>query len=433
MFREDLEILEENTQNLLESIKESDIKEHNTIYLDGAYLYNSKKNVVENKKIDYKDIKSTQYSILQRFDIWVVIASMIFSITFYFLLFTIIISGNKIFIIFLILVYIIGTFIIQNLLLSDNFKFHSKNDFIKDMSKIINSKAYLTFYRTSKIKILDYPGMYIYDITGNLIIPKNINYIKIKSAIFYIDSYYKEFLKMFEEVYGSNYLTLSYLKYNDEIINIKNKVYKINSNANDLASILTTILCLLMLQWIQIVYIQISSNFKCLEISPTKFICKESKEIAGTNIIIEGKKIKSRIFVFVGDIYQNQNCDLNKKYTKALEEKKREIEEKRQRQKEIEDNTFILSIFETKDYFIKIYRKYENVYLNLETFGNYKNAKINKYLGYYNKEIKEEIIKEKGSITYCPCGVNFKIYVIFYEYNYNIQIGEENYKFKYNE
>ena len=291
MFREDLEILEENTQNLLESIKESDIKEHNTIYLDGAYLYNSKKNVVENKKIDYKDIKSTQYSILQRFDIWVVIASMIFSITFYFLLFTIIISGNKIFIIFLILVYIIGTFIIQNLLLSDNFKFHSKNDFIKDMSKIINSKAYLTFYRTSKIKILDYPGMYIYDITGNLIIPKNINYIKIKSAIFYIDSYYKEFLKMFEEVYGSNYLTLSYLKYNDEIINIKNKVYKINSNANDLASILTTILCLLMLQWIQIVYIQISSNFKCLEISPTKFICKESKEIAGTNIIIEGKKL----------------------------------------------------------------------------------------------------------------------------------------------
>ena len=191
-----------------------------------------------------------------------------------------------------------------------------------------------------------------------------------------------------------------------------------------------------MLQWIQIVYIQISSNFKCLEISPTKFICKESKEIAGTNIIIEGKKIKSRIFVFVGDIYQNQNCDLNKKYTKALEEKRqrqKEIEEKRQRQKEIEDNTFTLSIFETKDYFIKIYRKYEDVYLKLETFGNYKNAKINKYLGYYNKEIKEEIIKEKGSITYCPCGVNFQIYVIFYEYNYNIQIGEENYKFKYNE
>ena len=242
--------------------------------------------------------------------------SIIFSITFYFVLYSIIFTGNKNLIIFLVILYIVGTFIIQNSLIPD--KFNTKIDFIKDISDILNSIAYI--YKEDKDedkkeKEIIYPGEYNVNITGIIKIPKNIYFVKIDGIQYFVDSNYDEFFKQVNYENNNLFVELERKSYSDS----NDGIYKINNNCS--INIFSIILCLSMLRWIQVIFSCIFPD-KCLYIFPVKFITNKYDYVYlndKTEIIIDGINIT-----------QNQDKTSFKSITSKFNKTKNKVNDKKE-------------------------------------------------------------------------------------------------------
>ena len=93
--------------------------------------------------------------------------------TFYFLLITIILIGKTILKIYIGIFYFISC-LSHTLILNESLFYKSKKDFEQKMEAILN--ADVKVYKTVKSKKVDYPIDYVIDLTGEISIPKRINF-----------------------------------------------------------------------------------------------------------------------------------------------------------------------------------------------------------------------------------------------------------------
>ena len=87
-----------------------------------------------------KNFLSAEISKVQEFSIVDIIIMILFCITFYLLLITVIVTGDAISIVFLILIYIIGSLIQLSIVPIPMF-YYSRLEFESDLSKLLNSSV----------------------------------------------------------------------------------------------------------------------------------------------------------------------------------------------------------------------------------------------------------------------------------------------------
>lgn len=117
-------------------------------------------------------------------------------ISFYVLLTAYFISKDIKLLIFFIIVYIIGTFA-QMTTIPDLIKFKTRTQFEKDIYELLNSWVYYKLYY--KEVAATFPAKYTIDMTGELIIPKGYNYVRIKNVEIFADFW--NFKQKFKETY----------------------------------------------------------------------------------------------------------------------------------------------------------------------------------------------------------------------------------------
>jgi len=100
------------------------------------------------------------------------------------------------------------------------------------------------------------------------------------------------------------------------------------------------------------------------------------------------------------------------------------IDEEKKEKQRIKDNTYVLSLFENNNYYIKVKREDDEVYLYFRTRDG-EHYLDNYYLGKYDPEIKEEILYEGRTTIYKPKGAKGRIEVTNYEFKYNLKINDD--------
>ena len=181
-------------------------------------------------------------------NIFPIISSIIISFIFYLVVLTIILTNSILLTVFAVLLYICETFYVQARLL------HTNNDYLEnteqllkdDLKKILNCHVEYHFrYYKNKLK---YPGKYITDATGEINIPKDINFVKIGKYIYLEKDFmnFKDnFFKYYKEERGYGHEVI----YNEKQFTFKCKIYNINNAP--LVNMSTRIMSLLMLQRIK--------------------------------------------------------------------------------------------------------------------------------------------------------------------------------------
>ena len=163
----------ENLNNIIEplnieKINESEIK-----------LYNNKINLKNYVKNDDSKIKVTSIKNISNMDNFPIISSIIISFILYLAVLTIILTNSILLTVFAVLLYICGTFYVQARLLPTNNDYleNTEHLFEDDLKKTLNCHEEYHFrYCKNELK---YPGKYITDATGEINIPKDINFVKI--------------------------------------------------------------------------------------------------------------------------------------------------------------------------------------------------------------------------------------------------------------
>ncbi len=408
--------------------------------------------------------------------------NFIFSFTFYCLLLTSILTIRVMTIILTIIIYILGE-IIQISIIPNLFKYKSRLDFESEMNKILNGYSMITFYKEKENQnSFQYPCRYTIDVTGEINIPKNINFIKIGKIQFFVEKKdFNNFDKKYKTLYKKNIFIKDYIETfyntsliygNKEPILYHNSFYYLNSNSEGYSiNFVIKFLSIFLLQWIYAL-ISLLKKEKFVIIYPAKLITINDIQESPTKIVVHGNELNHEKYI-TGPIGLEDLTKLEKEYEeyknkekielerrkkkreekqKKIEEKQKKIEEKEriEREKEEEkkrkreeeerlkrENTETLSRFSDNNYSIKVYRVYEDVYLDLSVWQKEEdNYEDEMYLGKLNTNIKEERnhLPQNNSYLYTPNGFDIKIQITHYEYRYNISIGEKfNRSFRYYE
>lgn len=376
-----------------------------------------------------KNFISAKVDGVQNYSILDIIICIIFCITFYLLLAAAILTSDKTAIIYLIIIYILGT-LVQTSVIPDPYYFYSRMEFDENMKKLFNSTVNIKLSSKSSTKKkneIDYPIKYISDITGEVNVPNNIQYVRIGRIQYYFDEDFLTFTKQYKSIVG-NYIVLKKLFYNNEPFKSIYNTYAVNSTSSVYSiNIINTILCLLLLQWIQAVFSKISPK-KCVTIYPVKLITINQKS-SNTNVIVHGKKINTQEYIYAN--IQSEKADkLSEDYNKKMNdiaEKKRQKEERERQAKEekrkLRENTTFLSSWDNANYYIKVIKVYDEVKVKLEIYYNDKTIKKTINVGSYEPDAEESEEDDGNSNIYYPKGKDIKIEVVNYERKYTIKVG----------
>jgi hypothetical protein len=305
-------------------------------------------------------------------------------------------------------------------------------EFDENMKRLFNSIVHINLTSRTKSNI-EYPIKYISDITGEINIPKNIEYVKIGRIQYYFEEDFLTFTKQYKSIMG-NYSISKKLFYNNEPINKIYVCYDLNSTTNAYSiNMIHRILCLMLLQWISALFNKLRPK-KCVTIYPAKLITLSQKS-SNTNIYVHGKRISSEPYIYAN--IQSEKADkLREDYTKKMNdiaEKKRLKEERERKEKEriseekrkLRENTKFLSSWDNANYYIKVQKVYDNVEVKLEIY--YRDETIRKKIdvGDYEPDAEEREEDLGNSSVYYPRGKNIKIEVTNYERKYTIKVGNK--------
>ena len=350
-----------------------------------------------------------------------IIISFIFSIAFYLLFINLLLSLEIITIVLLPIIYILGQ-IIQGGIIPEPI-YYSRQNFFKEMEKILNYSVIITLESLKIDKKFHFKGKYTNDVSGDINIPKSINLVKIGNLQCFIDEkYYREIKK-----WDLKCKTIP------DINNHKgNVIYNLNSDYNiPPYNIITIILSIFLLQWINALIFCYVSAGDVVTIFPAKLIIIDPKKDSPTNIVIHGNslKIPKNIFNPIKENEYDNNIDfLMRKEKETLEKKEEERQEKLDRKK----NTSTLSIFEDNHFYIRVKKEYDSVYLNLSVYdvivkGKRRDIKFDTmYLGIYDENIIEDKWEENYPLLwiYTPNGFDIKIKVKKDTGSFSIFIGD---------
>ena len=373
-----------------------------------------------------KNFISSKISDLQEVSILDIIICFFFSLSFYILLAAAILTGDKTAIIYLIIVYLLGT-IIQIYIVPIPCLYFSKMEFDENMKRLFNSTVHISL--KSKKDAIEYPIKYISDITGEINIPKDIEYVKIGRIQYYFEEDFLTFTKQYKSIIG-NYTVSKKLSYKNEPIKKVYLYYALNSVSNAYSiNMINRILCLMLLQWISALYNKLKPK-KCVIIYPAKLITTNLKN-SNTNINVHGKGINIESYIYAN--MQSEKADkLREDYTKKMNdiaEKKRQKEKEKERiseqKRKLRENTEVLSSWDNINYYIKVQKVYHNVEVKLEIYYNDKTIKKKIDVGNYEPDAEEREEDEGNSSIYYPRGKNIKIEVINYERKYTVKIGNK--------
>ena len=373
-----------------------------------------------------KNFMSSKISDLQEVSILDIIICFFFSLSFYILLAAAILTGDKTAIIYLIIVYLLGT-IIQIYIVPIPCLYYSKMEFDENMKRLFNSTVHISL--KSKKDAIEYPIKYISDITGEISIPKDIEYVKIGRIQYYFEEDFLTFTKQYKSIIG-NYTVSKKLSYKNEPIKKVYLYYALNSVSNAYSiNMINRILCLMLLQWISALYNKLKPK-KCVIIYPAKLITTNLKN-SNTNINVHGKGINIESYIYAN--MQSEKADkLREDYTKKMNdiaEKKRQKEKEKERiseqKRKLRENTEILSTWDNINYYIKVQKVYDNVEVKLEIYYNDKTIKKKIDVGNYEPDAEEREEDEGNSSIYYPRGKNIKIEVINYERKYTVKVGNK--------
>ena len=406
---------------------------------------------------DDKNFLEAKLDKLPYFGVKGIIAMIIFSITFYLLLINIIITGDTTSIVLIVFIYLLGSIIQLIYIVPIPMYYYSRSDLESDLPKLLNCDVNVSLYspitskENLKIKnLIQYPGNYIFDITGKINIPKSVNYIKIDSHIqYYFAPKFRDFQEKFEKsrrngigIVPDTEITLEYKGIPLEL----DRIYNINSSRSGYSiTYLDRILCLLLLEWVYILL------FKCFKpnivtIYLAKLILKKNNFKSTTNITIHGKLFKAKDFVHL-NIDSTDADELEKEHREhknkleEIERKKRQEELKKEREREkkwqkekkireqkereIEANTEELKKLRNNNYLLVVKRVYNDVFAHLTVYNKKKNFHEQINLGEYNPELEEEYEDEGDTIVLYPRGTDTKIQIIIQGTKYIVKIGAQ--------
>ena len=403
--------------------------------------------VQDNSYFSHALFKSTGWVhifFIPRFHIFMM---MPISILFYYLLITYIIYPETKLLILLIILYIIGIFY-QIIVVPEPKKFRPKEEFEDLLNKLLNSSVQIKLYNNGKRKAT-YQAKYTIDMTNILNIPNDFHYASIKGVGTYLKNDIYPLVNKFNSTYGNKNSSIKReITYKGEKINFDDKViYSMHSNT-DLYSInyLTTIYCLLLLQWIYSLYYALSNIKFCVVIYLTKLITNDSID-SPTEITIRGKRYLIEPFV-KNHLGRNDQLDKDyKEHVRLINEQKRKDEErkkwkekerlenekkekeKERKEREIreekERNTEILSKFKNENYYIEVKRVYDKVFLSFVGYQRKKDYRYKKELGLYDPYCKEKIIEKDQLTIFYPNGFDIRIEILRGLTSYTINIGTE--------
>jgi len=367
-----------------------------------------------------------------------ILLSFIYSFSFYILLLTFLLTYNTKILIFLIIVYILGT-LFQFIVIPNPNYFKTKSDFETDINKILNSYVIIRLTNGKKTKKATYQAKYTIDITGSINIPKDINYVKIKGIQLYSKKDLNNLIKDFQMVNKSCKIDYK-LMYNDEEINLLEMTYAINQkNCTYSINCFHTLYSILLIQWIYALFDILVKSKKCIRLFPAKLITNNFIS-SPSKFIVQGQKYEINSYVMV-PIESNEEFDndlaefLRKKKEKEEREKKRK-EEKAERERKRKENTKLLSKFKNGDnYVIKVKKIYDDVFLRFDAYTPKRHTWYETELGPYDKNAEERIVRGEKVTTYYPEGYDIRIEVIRGLYSYTVSIGDEyteNFEYRYN-
>ena len=398
-------------------------QKENSFFEDYFHIYyrNKKKKIERQNKKRMEDLKMKDGIKKEATPLFFILFAIYCTFTFYFLLITIILTGKTILKIFIGIFYFISC-LSHTLILNQSLFYKSKKDFEQKMEAILN--ADVKVYKTVKSKKVDYPIDYVIDLTGEISIPKRINFAEICEVDFYIDKDFDDFIKKGNKLNRNSYYTNNYT-----INLLKNKtqkeikdytgLYKLNESGSVIKTIFNILIFFLLFSWIKAFYFKYSSFNKFVRIYPIKILtnkrlwgCNSKFKFHGNIIPIKGTSSM--------DVNRNNYDEFEKKYDEF--EKEKEEEEKRKKEKQ--ENTTLLSDFKNNNFEIKVKKIYDNVklYLFIFHYGEIKFKKIFD-LGGYDNDIEENIEDEGTSTIYTPKGFDIEIVATYYEDKYNIKIG----------
>ena len=352
-----------------------------------------------------------------------IIISSIFSITFYLLFIDLLLSQKTITIVLFPITYILGQ-IIQGGILHEPI-YYSRQDFFKEMEKILNLSVTISLKSVRINNAFHFKGKFTNDVSGNINIPKSINLIKIGNFQYFIDEkYYQEFNEWKLDI-----KTIPKIDYYKGSI-----IYNLNSNYKTPPyNIITLILSIFLLQWINALIFRFVSVEDIVTIFPAKLITVNPKDdhYSPTSIVIHGNSlnIPKNITNSVNESeYDNKINFLIRDENERKEKEKEERQEKLDRKK----NTSTLSVFEDNHFYIRVRKEYDDVYLNLKVYdvivkGKRRDATYeNIYLGPYDENIIEDKQEEDYPLlwTYTPKGIDIKIKVKKKSGCFSIFIGD---------
>ena len=254
-----------------------------------------------------KNLISAKVEDLQNYPILDIGVCIIFSIAFYLLLAASLLTADKTAILYLFIVYLIGT-LVQVFLIPIPYIYYSRMEFDENIKKLFNSTVNIKLLSKRKRKgnDIDYPIKYISDMTGEINIPKNLEYVRIGRIQCYFDEDFLSFTKAYKSMIG-NYTISKKLFYNNEQLNSIYNTYSLNSISNIYAiTMLNKILCFLLLQWIQALMNKLKPQ-KCVIIYPVKLMTKNQNS-SNTNICVQEKKLTlKRIFIRINNQKELKN------------------------------------------------------------------------------------------------------------------------------
>lgn len=358
---------------------------------------------------------------------------------FSFLLFPVLISLATFFIVaFLLIVVILTKDIFSIILLSINYiiafiiqlntfpmpiVYFSRDKFEIYIKKILNCGVKIMM--ESKEKTVPFPGEYTTDIIGQIDIPKDINFIKIKEMDIFINKNLKGFKDKTKNLYKEPEFYFIY-KYQNKNLKLGEKIFMVNSDKEySNIDFFDSILCILLLHGLRTLYYIYSSYYKYIEITPSKLITDVESINTTTKINFQGNIFKPTNNSTKIQINPNQVEIVEKDF----QNKKDKEEKNKQKLKKEKENTFTLSDFSIYNLFdLEIIRIYDNVYAIIEMPG-YNRKKI--HIGYYDKSVQQETLQDDTfEKVYIPAGLYIKIRIIIKPYYLEFFFGNEYRKYE---
>ena len=387
------------------------------------YNYQKQKKIEKQNKNRIEDLKKKDGIRNENTPLFVILFAVYCTFTFYFLLIAIILTGKLLLKIYIGIFYIISCFA-HTLILNQSLLYKSKTEFEQKMEEILN--ANVKVYKYSKSKKIYYPKDYIIDLTGQINIPKRINFAEICEVDFYIDKDFNDFIAKEKKLSKKKYNSYS-KDYSIELLSSNNKKeikyytgkYKLNESKNRVKIVFNIILFFLLFTWIKAFYYKYSSYFKFVRIYPIKILTNKRLWGCDSKFSFHGKSIP---------IKGTSSMEVDRKNYDEFEEKydefEKENEETKKTKKEKQENTTLLSHFKNNNFEIKVKKIYNDIKLYLFIY-RYDEVKFKEIfeLGQYNSDIEENVEDEGRTTIYTPKGFDIEIVATYYEDKYNIKIG----------